>query len=134
MTAATPQRLAADPAGRRPEPRRPAGRRGPGSAADRSVFGMLGGEGYEVAYDYGRSGDDLAMYTEEPGFSRRSRDVAGRPGTEVEFRGSGGPWGHVRMLQVHVGGNVLTVRMNCVDADTCRAADVLFDSVSVGPA
>jgi hypothetical protein len=98
-----------------------------------SIFGILRGEGYEVVYDYGRSGDDLTMYADEAGFSERSRDVEGRPGTEVSLRGQGDPWTDVRILQVRDGSNVLTVRMSCIDEETCRAADVLFDSVRFGP-
>jgi hypothetical protein len=98
-----------------------------------SIFGILRGEGYEVVYDYGRSGDDFSLYADEAGFSRRSRDVEGRRATEVSFRGQGDPWTDVRILQVRDGRNVLTVRMSCTDEETCRAADVLFDSVRFGP-
>ena len=98
-----------------------------------SIFGILRGEGYEVVYDYGRSGDDLSLYADEAGFSERSRDVEGRRGTEVSLREQGDPWAVVRILQVQDGRNVLTVRMSCIDEETCRAADVLFDSVRFGP-
>lgn len=98
-----------------------------------SIFGILRGEGYEVIYDYGRSGDDLSLYADEPGFSKSSRDVDGRQGTEVSLWGQGNPWTAVRILQVRDERNVLTVRMSCIDEETCRAADILFDSVRFGP-
>jgi len=94
-----------------------------------SIFGMLSGEGYEIAYDYGRGGDDLEVYAEEEGFHRQSREVGGHRGTEISFRQSGDPWTLVRLVQVQSGRNVLTVRMACADEETCRSADVLFDSV-----
>src|SRR5215213_4384594 len=62
-----------------------------------SDFVLYRGEGYEIAYDYGRGGDDLQAYAEEEGFVRRSREVGGRPATEIAFRGSGAPWGYVRL-------------------------------------
>jgi hypothetical protein len=98
-----------------------------------SIFGILRGEGYEVVYDYGRSGDDLSLYADEAGFSKSGRDVEGRQGTEVSFRGQGDPWTVIRILQLRDGKNVLTVRMSCIDEENCRAADVLFNSVRFGP-
>jgi len=97
-----------------------------------SIFGILRGQGYEVIYDYGRSGEQLTMYKDEPGFISRNISVDGRPGTEVSFQGSGQPWGHVRMLQVQHGRDVLTIRVSCSDEDTCRLADDLFHSVRFG--
>jgi hypothetical protein len=94
-----------------------------------SIFGMLRSDGYEIVYDYGRSGDDLEVYAEEEGFHRQSRQVGGNRGTEISFRQSGDPWTFVRLVQVQHERNVLTVRMACVDEETCQSADVLFDSV-----
>ncbi len=94
-----------------------------------SIFGLLRGEGYEIAYDYGHGGDDLQVYAEEEGFTSRSREVGGRSATEIAFSGSGGPWAYVRLVRVDHGRNVLTLRMACADEETCRAADDLFDSV-----
>ena len=94
-----------------------------------SIFGMLRGEGYEIVYDYGRGGDDLEVYAEEEGFHRKSREVGAKRGTEISFRPAGGPWTLVRLVQVQHGRKVLTVRMACADEETCRSADVLFNSV-----
>jgi hypothetical protein len=95
-----------------------------------SLFGMLRGDGYEIAYDYGRGGDDIEVYAEEADFHERSREVGGQRGTEISFRHSGdAPWTIVRLVRVQYGKKVLTVRMACVDDATCRSADVLFDSV-----
>jgi len=97
-----------------------------------SIFGILRGEGYEVIYDYGRSGDDLNLYAEEAGFSKRSLAIEGRRGTQVSFRGHGDPWTAVRILQLRDGRNVLTVRISCIDEETCGTADVMFGSIRFG--
>jgi hypothetical protein len=97
-----------------------------------SIFALYRGESYEIAYDYGRGGDDLQVYAEEEGFTRRRRDVGGQPATEIAFRGSGAPWGYVRLVRVDHGRNVLTLRIACVDEAGCSAAEDLFDSVRLG--
>jgi hypothetical protein len=94
-----------------------------------SIFGVLRGDAYEVMYDYGRSGEQLAAYEDRPGYTRRSRTVDGRAGTEVSFQANEKPRGVIRILQAQDGRNVLTVRVSCVNDDTCRLADSLFDSV-----
>ena len=98
-----------------------------------SIFGILRGEGYEVIYDYGRFGEDLAALGDQPGYTRRSREVDGQAGEEVTFRGDGNPWDVVRILRVEHDRNRLTIRVSCVDDETCRLADGLFDSVRFTP-
>ena len=94
-----------------------------------SIFGVLRGEGYEVSYDYGRFGEDLAAYRDQPGFTREVREVAGRAGEHVTFRGNGNPWEVVRIISVPDDRNQLTIRVSCADDETCRLADDVFDSV-----
>lgn len=93
-----------------------------------SVFGVLRGEGYEVVYDYGRFGEDLAELRDQPGYTRRDRQVQERTAADIEVAGSD-PWRRVRVLRVDDGRDQLTVRVSCVDDRTCALADVLFDSV-----
>jgi hypothetical protein len=94
-----------------------------------SIFGILRGEGYEVIYDYGRFGEDLAALVDQPGYTQRSREVDGQVGDEITFSGDENPWGVVRILRVEHDRNHLTIRVSCADAETCRLADSLFDSV-----
>jgi hypothetical protein len=97
-----------------------------------SVMGVLHGDGYEVVYDFGRSAEDLGLYTGEPGYTSRSRTVGGRSGVEVTFEAAGSPWRVVRILQARDDENTLTVRVSCVDEKVCRMADDVFDSVRFG--
>ncbi len=94
-----------------------------------SNFAVVRGEGYEVIYDYGRYGEDRAVLAEQPGYTSRTRDVDGHPGEEVTVRANGRPWNVVRLLLVEHGRNHLTIRVSCVDQETCRMADAIFDSV-----
>lgn len=94
-----------------------------------SEFGLLRGPDYEIAYDYGRAGDDLEVYAEEAGFRQQDRKVGGHQGSEISFRQPAGPWPLVRLVQVQHGTKVLTVRIACADEETCRLAPILFDSV-----
>ena len=87
------------------------------------------GKGYEVSYDYGRLGEDLAAYRDQPGFTREVREVAGRAGEHVTFRGNGNPWEVVRIISVPDDRNQLTIRVSCADDETCRLADDVFDWV-----
>ncbi len=91
-----------------------------------SVVGILGGDGYEIVYEYGRYGG-----REGRGDSAaRSQAVGDRTATETSPRPTaGGPWQVIRALHVPDGDNMLTVRVSCVDERTCRLADRLFDSV-----
>ncbi|WP_309111048.1 hypothetical protein [Saccharothrix sp.] len=93
-----------------------------------SVFGVLRGEGYEIVYDYGRYGEDLAELRDQPGYASRERQVQERTATDIEVAGSD-PWRRVRVLRVDNGPNQLTVRVSCADDETCALADTLFDSV-----
>ncbi|XVV07699.1 hypothetical protein ACQPW3_20900 [Actinosynnema sp. CA-248983] len=93
-----------------------------------SVFGVLRGEGYEIVYDYGRYGEDLAELRDLPGYTQRERQVQDRTATDVAVAGSD-PWRRVRVLRVDNGLDHLTVRVSCVDDETCAFADALFDSV-----
>lgn len=95
-----------------------------------SIFDILRGEGYEVVYDYGRSGEDLDAYQDQPQYTRRSREVDGRPGHEISFQPDQKTWGVVRILQVRSGARTLTIRVACSNEDRCQFADELFASVS----
>lgn len=97
-----------------------------------SIVGMLVGDGYEIVYDYGRSGEDLSLYRDEPGYVERARPVDGRSGREVTFRGSGPPWRVIRLLQASDGEETLTVRVSCRDEADCAVADTVFDTVRFG--
>lgn len=99
-----------------------------------SIFGIIRGDGYEVIYDYGRSGEQLSAHEGQLGYTRRSRSVDERTGVEVSFQADGKPWGVVRILQVQDGRNVLTIWVSCVDKDPCRLANDLFDSVRLASA
>ncbi|KOX18416.1 hypothetical protein ADK67_37135 [Saccharothrix sp. NRRL B-16348] len=94
-----------------------------------SVFGVLRGEGYEVVYDYGRYGEDLADLRDLPGYTRRERQVQARTATDIAVAGAGDPWRRVRVLRVDNDRDQLTVRVSCVDDRTCALADTLFDLV-----
>src|SRR5262249_34160969 len=95
-----------------------------------SIFDILRGEGYEVIYDYGRSGEDLGANHDQPQYTRSRRSVGGRSGHEVSFKPDQKPWGAVRILQVRNGARTLTIRVSCVDDNSCQFADELFDSVT----
>lgn len=94
-----------------------------------SIFDILRGEGFEVIYDYGRSGEDLDAYQDEPQYTRRDREVDGRPGYEISFSPDQKQWGVVRILQVRNGARTLTIRISCIDDISCQFADELFASV-----
>jgi hypothetical protein len=94
-----------------------------------SIFGILHGGGYEIIYDYGRFGEQLATYEDQPGYTRRTLRIDGRAGTEIAFRPDAQPWGVVRILQVQDGANQLTIRVSCVDDDTCQLATDVFNSI-----
>ncbi|MBE8518303.1 hypothetical protein ILP97_12410 [Amycolatopsis sp. H6(2020)] len=95
-----------------------------------SDFGILRGAAYEVVYDHGRYGEDLAVLAEKPGFTRKSREVGGRAAEEITFRGDGRPWQVVRLLSTQQDPpNTTTIRVSCSDDDTCRLADSVFDSI-----
>lgn len=94
-----------------------------------SIFGVILDDGYEVIYDYGRSGEQLSAHEDQPGYTRHSRSVDERAGVQVSFQTDGKPRGVVRILQVQDGPNVLTIWVSCTDEDTCRLANDLFDSV-----
>lgn len=95
-----------------------------------SIFDILRGEGFEVLYDYGRSGEDLDAYHDQPQFTRQHRKVHGRPGIEVSFKPDQKPWVVVRILQVRNGAHTLTIRISCIDLNRCQFTDELFDSVA----
>ena len=97
-----------------------------------SVIGVFHGDGYEVVYDFGRSAEDLGLYTDEPGYTSRNRTVDGRPGVEVTFETAGPPSRVVHILQVPDGDATLTVRVSCVDEKVGRMTDGVFDSVRFG--
>ena len=97
-----------------------------------SIVGMLVGDGYEIVYDYGRSGEDLSLYRDEPGYAEQAREVDGRSGRQVTFHPSGSPWRVVRILQASDGEEVLTVRVSCEDDAVCAVADAVFDTVRFG--
>lgn len=94
-----------------------------------SKLGILRGSFYEVIYDYGRSGESLADNKGKPEYNMRRRTIDRRDVTEVSFKSDGKPWGVVRMLQVRNGANVLTIRVSCIDQDTCNMAADLFNSL-----
>lgn len=94
-----------------------------------SIFGMLRGDGYEIIYDYGRSREDLEGPRDQPEYTRSSRSINDRDAEEVFFASDGKPWGRVRVLQVRDGVNSLTIRVSCVDDDTCALAEDVFNSV-----
>jgi hypothetical protein len=94
-----------------------------------SVVGILRGAGYELIYDYGRAGESLTDNRQEPEFAMRERTIDGRPAVEVSFASTGQPWGFVRLLQVQDRASSLTVRVSCVDRQTCQLATAVFDSV-----
>jgi len=97
-----------------------------------SIVGVYSGDGYEVVYDYGRSAEDLGLYREEPGYAAHAREVDGRPGTEISFRGRKAPWDVIRLVQVGDGQDVLTVRVSAVDEAPGTLADTVFDTVRFG--
>lgn len=94
-----------------------------------SIFGVLRGDRYEVIYDYGRFGEDLAAHEAQTGYNRLSRIIDGRAASEISFTTDATPRGVVRILQVQDGARILTIRVSCDNADTCRLATDLFDSV-----
>lgn len=95
-----------------------------------SIFDILRGAEFEVIYDYGRSGEDLDAYQDQPHYTRRRREVDGQPGHEISFKPDQDPWGIVRILQVRNGSQTLTIRISCSDEKSCQIADELFDSVA----
>ena len=107
----------------------PADARDQGMRPIDSIFGVLRGDGYEVIYDYGRFGEDLAGYQAQTGYKRLNRKIDGRAASEVSVTTDSTPRGLVRILQVQDGAKVLTIRVSCDDDVTCRLATDLFDSV-----
>ena len=94
-----------------------------------SIFGVLRGDGYEIIYDYGLSGEDLAALKNQPGYTQQSRRFQRRIGTEVSFRSEQKPGGMVRILQMKDGANLLTIRVSCARNDVGPLAQAVFDSV-----
>lgn len=94
-----------------------------------SIFGILHGTGYEIIYDYGRFGEQLATYEDQPGYTRRTLRIDGHVGNEISFQTDAKPWSVVRILQVQDGANQLTIRVSCVNDDTCQLATDLFNSI-----
>ena len=96
-----------------------------------SVAGVLRGDGYEVVYDHGRHGERLDPYVNQPDHAMRTREISGKAAVDVSFRAKGRPLPYARILQVQNGLETLTVHVSCIDADTCRVADRIFDSVTL---
>lgn len=96
-----------------------------------SIFDIVRGQGFELIYDYGRSGEDLDVFQDQPQYTKRSRKVDGRSGHEISFRPLQKPWGVVRILQVQNDARTLTIRISCIDENICRFVDELFDSVAL---
>jgi hypothetical protein len=94
-----------------------------------SIFDIVRGEKFELIYDYGRSGENLDAYKDQPQYTRRSREVDGQPGHEISFKPDQNQWAIVRVLQVRNGSHTLTIRISCSDDNSCQIADELFDSV-----
>ena len=65
-----------------------------------SVAGVLRGDGYEVLYDYGRYGERLDPYVNQPDHAVRNREISGKTAVDVSFRADGRPLPYARILQV----------------------------------
>jgi hypothetical protein len=93
--------------------------RGEGSPID-STAGFFHGDGYRIAFDIGRFGEDLGDYAREQEFVRTPRTLADRSGTEVAFVPSDEQFGWARVAQVEAGdGRTLTVRVSCDTRELC---------------
>jgi hypothetical protein len=98
-----------------------------------SIFGIVNGPGYQIIYDYGRFSEAVDTYQDRPDFRSKSRKMDGWQAHEVSFEDAeeSPERPFVRLLQIpHKGPNTFTLRVSCVDEDTCRVADLIFDSVS----
>ncbi len=98
-----------------------------------SIIGILNGPGYRIVYDYGRFGEPVEANQDRPGFQSQTRQINGRPATQASFvdveESPERPFVH--LLQVaDEGSNTLTLRISCVDAETCWIVTPVFDSVS----
>jgi hypothetical protein len=94
-----------------------------------SIFGVLRGDGYEIIYDCGLSGEDFAALKDQPGYTQHNRRFEGRMATEVSFRSEDKAGEMVRILQIKDGANLLTIRVSCARDDTGPLAQAVFDSV-----